>query len=286
VTLHKHLHLKIAQYISVRRCASWPTCGAYTYNHVHNKCYLKETCYDVRADDGHTDLSGIKSGSPGMELMATHPGWVRRHTHATADASPAGGAFVAFHLTHPQIVSCVRFVLPPGNLSAFPDAGRIEYSTDGGEIWHPVAQLDNINSQTSSSPVKLLSVNSLAPVSPRDSTSSSYPAIAPVGPELPDAAESPDRHKTSIIVAIVVAVILGVAGFVAGVFALAVYNRRQAAAREAYERRFQAVFDSPDFEELDRIVEQDQDSFMQALNPANWRAPWANKLYSPFRSGA
>eukprot|EP00873_Tetraselmis_striata_P015727 jgi/Tetstr1/435991/TSEL_024872.t1 len=255
-----------------QRCATWPTCHAYTYNHVHNKCYLKESCFDVRTDDGHTDKSGIKHGNPGMELMGAHPGWVARHVHQLAEPSRDGGASVAFHLTKPQVVSCVSFDVPPGNLTAFPDAGRIEFSVDGGRVWQPVVQLDNINSHASAA-VKQLSVRPL-------SHNGGDAAAASGSTESGDA--SSGRRSTSLIAAAAVAAFLALAGVAAGVLGLAAYNRRQAAAREDYERRFQAVFDSPDFEELDRIVEQDQHTFMQALNPANWRAPWGGRAYSQF----
>ena len=61
--------------------------------------------------------------------------------------------------------------------------------------------------------------------------------------------------------------------FALGMAAFALHSRYDADRRMRYERRFEEVFDSPDFEELDRIVESDEQGFLASLLDKQHWAP-------------
>ncbi len=67
--------------------------------------------------------------------------------------------------------------------------------------------------------------------------------------------------------------------FALGMSCFALYSRFEADRRLRDERRYEGVFDSHEFEELDRIIESDQQSFLASLlDRQYWAAGVRNRL--------
>lgn len=77
-----------------------------------------------------------------------------------------------------------------------------------------------------------------------------------------------------------IVVVLCLVCFALGATALGLYNRHRDFGRRQYDQRFKSVFETPDFEELDRIVEQDHQSFFESMG--DWRNWGRGGRYHPF----
>mmetsp|Transcript_37453 Transcript_37453/g.105755 ORF Transcript_37453/g.105755 Transcript_37453/m.105755 type:complete len:596 (+) Transcript_37453:169-1956(+) len=268
------------------RCSSWPGCAAYTFNALHSKCYLKESCLDLQVDTGGHDVSGIKEGQASGEVLDA----INREEQAQVDTAGQeevhhwnfhtrfvadhreGGAYVSFRLPEPAIVQCMQFVTSLDNTTHFPSAGRIEFFVEvvgsGGE-WRAGQQLSYIGQEKEA--VKLISARV-------DVASISNHTIV----SRPASRKSSSSRPSSMMVMVltVTAVLLSAICFILGLSGLSGYQRMQRRRSEHYQRRFEVVFDSPDFEELDRIVEEDQQSFLASLG--DWRNWSRGGRYHPF----
>ena len=131
-------------------------------------CFLKEECFKLRRDRRSLDISGVvlrdlrdgASGDPEQddakmeanaaaeqaELEAHVKHW--EEETASIKDSPLGGAFIQVRLVKPEVVRCMQFVVPPRLKAQFPQAARIQFSSDNGTSWRTSQGLEPIGQQS------------------------------------------------------------------------------------------------------------------------------------------
>jgi hypothetical protein len=148
---------------SLLRCNIDSACGAFTYNVETRICFLKKECLKLLKDRSRSDISGVVIGNvhrpaAGTEtttettveeeeaiLDASLKNW--KEKTATVKDSPLGGSYVRIRLAEPAVVRCMQFVVPPKLKAQFPQAARIQFSSDNGTSWKTAQALEPIGQE-------------------------------------------------------------------------------------------------------------------------------------------
>ena len=141
-------------------------CRAFTYNTETKDCFLKNECLKLRQDRQRADVSGIKISHSGKDTLPDHEDYLVEAVVGEKEAelmakmdhwksatnrvhdSPSGGSYISLKLSEPAVVQCMRFVVPPALKANFPQAARIQYSTDGGASWVTSQGIEPIGQDT------------------------------------------------------------------------------------------------------------------------------------------